>query len=138
MKNTVIEGTGGPITATSEPQNSSWLGIDQFPDSSHGFEDCGAKDICHVMGNIEDTWRFDGANEGQAEDGFQATYHNVHEAHYGPDKEEEVIADPEMNGIEVNTDGSLSKDGHRADVGGDAGGWCYPCASFISELTSQS
>jgi len=54
---------------------------------------------------------------------------NVHEVKDGPGDEdgvehsgEDVIADPETDGIEVNGDGSRSKDGHRATVGGDAEG----------------
>ena len=35
---------------------------------------------------------------------------------------EDIIADLDMDGIEVYEDGSYSKDGHRAGVEGDAEG----------------
>ena len=56
-------------------------------------------------------------------------YHNVHGAEDEPGDEdwlehgeEDVIVDPKMDGVEVDTDGSLSKDGHRVGVGSNAEG----------------
>ena len=42
-----------------------------------------------------------------------------------------------MNGIEVDGDGSRSKGGHGAGVGGSTEGWYYSRAFFILELTLQ-
>ena len=36
---------------------------------------------------------------------------------------EDVIADPEMEGLEVDGEGFYYKDGHRAGVGVNAEGW---------------
>lgn len=37
----------------------------------------------------------------------------------------------------MDGDGPHNKGGHRAEVSGDAEGWCYPHVSFVSELTLQ-
>lgn len=48
---------------------------------------------------------------------------------------EGIIADPEMDGIEVDGCGSHSKGGHRAGIGGGAKGWYYSHTFFVLELT---
>ena len=149
MKCTVIggEGTGEPVASAlnlQEYQDSSWLDIDQFSDSGLLFEDHKAEDKCQKMGDTEDKSGSDGTEDGKAEDGLQEMGHNLDWDEDGPrdgDREEHggeaTIADPEMDGIEGDGDGLHGKGGHRAGVGGDAEGWCYPHVSFVSELTLQ-
>ena len=131
VKNTVIGGEDarGPITTAlnlQEHQDSSWLDVDQFPDSDLRFED---EDKCQKMGDIEDNLRSDGAKDGQFEDGSREIDHHANLAENWPEDEdgvehggEDAITDPEMDGIEVYGDGSHSKGGHRAGFGGDAEG----------------
>ena len=122
------EDAGGPVTAAlnlQEHQDSTWLDIDHFPDSDLGFENSAAEDECQRMGNIEDKSESNRAKDGQAEDGSQEMDHNVVGAW---DKDEvghggeDAIADPEMDGIGVDGEGSHGKDSYRARVGGDAEG----------------
>ncbi len=111
------EDAGGPVTTAlniRDHQNSSWLDIDHLPDSHPGFEDKSGSD---------------GAKDGGVEDGSQEVDHHVNGAEDGPRDEdvveyggEDINADPEMDGIEVDGDGFHSKGGHRAGVGGDAEG----------------
>ena len=115
IKNTVISGEGaeGPVTTAlnlQEHQDSSWLNIDHFADSHLEFEDSATEGEYQKMGNIKD---------GQAEDGPGDEGWVEHGGDF-------VIADPEMDGIEVDGDGSHGKDCYRAGVGGDAEGWWYP------------
>ena len=49
-------------------------------------------------------------------------YHNVYEAHYESDKEEEIIIDSEINDIEMNTDELFNKNDHKTDVDNDTEG----------------
>ena len=149
MKNTVIGGEdeGGPVTVAlylQECQDNSWLDINQFPDGHPEFEDRVAEDKYQKIGDIEDKLEYDGATDGQAEGSSQEIDHNTIVAEDGPGDEdglehggENAIADPEPNGIEVYGDRSHSRGGHKAGVGGNAEGWCYPRASFVSELTLQ-
>lgn len=70
--NTVIggEGAGGPVATAlnlQEPQDSSWLYIDHFPDSHLGLEDSAIEQKYQKMGNIEES-ESHGAKDGQAED----------------------------------------------------------------------
>ena len=135
MKNTVVGGedAGGPVTAAlnlQEHQDSSWLDINQFPDSHIGFEDGAAEDECQKMGDIEGNLGSDGAKDGQAEDGPQEMGYNVDWDEDGPGNEdgverggEDVIADPEMDGIGVDGEGSHGKDDPMVGVGGGAEGW---------------
>lgn len=72
--------------------------------------------------------------------------YNINRAKDGPRDEdgiahggEDVIADPEMDSIEVDdSDGSHSKDCCRAGVGGDAERWWHLRAFFVSEMTRNS
>lgn len=143
IKNTVTGGGGaeGPVTVAlnlQEHQDSSWLVVDQFPDSDLRFEDRAAEYKCQKLGNREDSLRSDGAKDGQAEDRFREIDHHANLAGNGPEDEdgvehgrEDAITDPEMDGIEVYGDGSHSTGGHRAGVGGDAEGLRYLCASLV-------
>ena len=150
MEHTVIggEGTGGPIASALNlqvHQDSSWLNIDYFPGSGLVFEDNIAKDKCQKMGNIEDKSRSDGTKDDEPGDGSQKMDHNMNGVEDGPGDEdgveyggEDIITDPEMNGIEVDGDGSRNKGGHGAGVGGGTEGWYYSRAFFVIELTLQS
>ena len=150
IKYTVLGGEdgGGPVAAAlnlQEHQDSSWPDIDQIFDSGLVFEDHAAEDRCQKMGDIEDKLGSDGTkDDGETEDGSQEMDHNVNGAGDEPGDEDGVeyggeapIVDPGMDGIEVDGGGPHSKGDHRAKVGGDAEGWCYPYVSFVSELTLQ-
>ena len=141
------EDTGGPVAAAlnlEEQQDSLWLDINHFPKSNLGVEDGAAEDKYQKIKNIEDNSGSHNAKDGQAEDRSREMDHHANMAEDGPRDEDEVghggedaIPDPEMDGIEVYSDGSHSKDSHVAGVGGDVEGLHYLHASFISELTLQ-
>ena len=134
---------GGPVAAAlHKHRNSGWLDIDQFSGSDLGLEDSAAEDRCQKMGNIEDKTGSSGAEDGQAGGRSQEVDHSGNGPGDGPGDEDGVehsedatIADPGMDGIEMDGDGPHNKGGHRAEVSGDAEGWCYPHVSFVSELT---
>ena len=44
---------------------------------------------------------------------------------------EKIPSGIQRDGVEVYSNGAYNKDGHRADVDGDARGWWYPCAFFV-------
>ena len=123
MINTVIneEDIDEPVTATPEPQYSSWLDINNFPKSNLRFENCATEDIYHKTG-----------------------YHNIHKTENESDDEKELkhikdfIVNSGMNNIEVNMNKLLSKDDHRVNADDDTENLCYLYISFLSELTSQS
>lgn len=125
------EGAGGDVAPTLNLQNSSWLNIDPFPDNSLGFEDSAAEDKYQKIGNIEDKSESHGAKDGQTIGGSQEMDYNVHGAgdgHRSRDglehSREDIIADPDVDGVELDGDRSYSKGGHRAGAGGGAEGWC--------------
>ncbi|KAG8529796.1 uncharacterized protein KY384_005277 [Bacidia gigantensis] len=130
IKKTVTGGRGaeGPVTVAlnlQEHQDSSWLDVDQFPDTDLRFEDRAAEDKCQKLGDLEDNLRSDSAKDGQAEDGSREMDHHANRAEDEDGVEhgrEDAITDPEMDGIEVYSDGSQSKGGHRAGVSGDVEG----------------
>lgn len=116
---------GGPVTAALNPnedRNSSWLNIDRFSDSHLAFEESAAENEYPKMGNIEAKSGSGVAKDDEADDGAQEMDNNVNGAEDGHGVEggvehggKDVIADPKMNA--------------------DAEGWCYPRASFLSDLT---
>ncbi|KAL9638917.1 MAG: hypothetical protein Q9164_001258 [Protoblastenia rupestris] len=95
----------------------SWLDIDHFPDSQLGLEDSAAKDKPQAIGNIEDEPEPDGGKDRQAKDGPHEVKQNVNRAEDRP--KDDAIIDLEMDGIEVDGEGSYGKDGHRAWVDSD-------------------
>jgi len=126
-KNTVIDrgDAGEPAPNSQEHQDSSWLNIDQFSDNHPGFDDRAAEDRCQKMGDIEDP----SGSDGQAEDEYQDMDYYVKWAEDGHGDEDEVahskedvVADSETNGIEVDGDGSHSDYSHGAKVGGGGDG----------------
>lgn len=135
MKNTETGGkeAGGLVAAVLNPQeqrDSSWLDIDYFFNSDLEAEDGTAEGKCQKTQNFEDKPAPDGAKDGQAGDGSQDMHHSVNGAEDGPGNgdgvkhsEEDVIADPKIEGFEVDGEGFHSKDGYRAGVGVDAKGW---------------
>lgn len=135
IKNTVTGGkeAGSLVAAALNPQeqrDSSWLDIDHFFNSDLEAEDVAAVCKCQETGDSEDKPEADGAMEGQAGDGSQDMHHSVNGAEDGPGDGdgvkhggEDVIADPKMEGLEVDGEGFHGKDGHRAGVGVDAEGW---------------
>ena len=135
MKNTETGGkeAGWLVAAASDPQeqpDSSWLDIDQFFNTDLEAEDGAAEGKCQDTGNIEDQPGPDGAKDGQAGDGSQDMHHSVDGAEDRPgdgdgvmDGGENIIADPEMEGLEVDGGGFYGKDDRRAGVGVDAEGW---------------
>lgn len=134
MKNNMTgsKEAGGIVAAALNPQeqrDSSWLDIDRFFNSDLEAEDGAAEGKYQEMGNIEDKPGPDGAKDGQAGDGSQEMHHSVNGAEDGPGDGdggkhggEDVIADPEMEGLEVDGGGFHGKDGRRAGVGVDAEG----------------
>ena len=142
MENTMIGGedSGGLVAAAlnlQEHQDSSWLNIDHFPDSDLGFENNAPEDKCQRMGNVEDKLGSDGAKDGQEMD------YNIDRVEDGPGDDngvahsgKDIIADSEMDGIEVDDGGrSYSEDGHKAGVGGNVEGRWHLRSSFVSGLT---
>lgn len=135
MKNTVSgdKEAGGLVAAALNPQeqrDSSWLDIEHFFTSDLEAEDGAAEGKCQETGNFEDKPGPAGAKDGQAGDGSQDMHHSVDGAEDGPgdgdgvkDGGEDVIADPEMEGLELDGEGFHGKDGHKAGVGVDAEGW---------------
>ena len=119
MKNTITDGKDaeGPVIIAlnlQNHQNSSWLDIDLLPDNHPEFEDKSGSN---------------GAKDGGAKDGSQEMDPYVNEPEDRPGDEdivvysgEDIIADPETDGIEVDGDGFHSKGDHRAGAGGDAQG----------------
>ena len=126
---------GGLVATAVYPQeqpDSSWLDIDHFFNSDQEAEDGAAEGKYQEMENIEDKPGPDGAKDGPAGDGFQDSHHSVNGAedgHGDGDGDglkhggEGVIADPEMEGLEVDGEWFYSEDGHRAGVGVNAEGW---------------
>ncbi|KAI4222239.1 MAG: hypothetical protein L6R40_008597, partial [Gallowayella cf. fulva] len=123
---------GALVAAALNPQeqrDSSWLDIDHFFKGDLEAEDGAAEGKCQETGNIEDQPGPDGAKDGQAGDGSQDVHHDVNEAKYGPGdgdgvkhSGEDVIADPEMEGLEVEAERFYSKEGYRPSVGVDTEG----------------
>ena len=147
IKNTVTGGGGteGPVIVAlnlQEHQDSSWLDVDQFPDSDLRFEDRAAENNCQKLKDLEDTLQSDDIKDGQAGDGSREIDHHANLAENGSEDEDEIehdgkdaITDLEMNGIEVYDDESHSRGGYWAGFDGDVEGWCYPHAFFVLELT---
>ncbi|KAL9628380.1 MAG: hypothetical protein Q9164_007299, partial [Protoblastenia rupestris] len=150
MKNTETGGkeAGGLVAAALNPQeqqNSSWLDIDHFFNSDLEAEDGAAEGKCQETGNFEDKPGPDSAKDGQAGDGSQDMHHSVNRAKDGPGDGdgvkhcgEDVIADPEMEGFEVDGEGFHSKDGHRAGVGVDTEGRGRPPRSRTAITVSNA
>ncbi|KAL8809568.1 MAG: hypothetical protein Q9223_007908 [Gallowayella weberi] len=151
VKNTVTGGKeAGGLVATAlnsqEQQDSSWLDIDHFFNSDLDAEDGAAEGKCQKTGNIEDKPGPDGATDGQAGDGSQDMHHSVNGAEDGigdgdgvKHGGEGVIADPEMEGLEVDGEGFHGKDGHTAGVGCDAEGEQNPSdAQTLQALITSS
>ncbi|KAL8799826.1 MAG: hypothetical protein Q9200_007435 [Gallowayella weberi] len=150
VKNTVTGGkeAGGLVAAALNPQeqqDSSWLDIDHFFNSDLDAEDGAAEGKCQKTGNIEDKPGPDGAKDGQAGDGSQDLHHSVNGAEDGigdgdgvKHGGEDVIADPEMEGLEVDGEGFHGKDGHTAGVGVDAEGEQNPSDAQVLALMASS
>ncbi|KAL8794593.1 MAG: hypothetical protein Q9182_007609 [Xanthomendoza sp. 2 TL-2023] len=129
-------------------QNSSWLDNDHFFNSDLDAEDGAAKGKCQKTGNIEDKPGPDGATDGQAGDGSQDMHHSVNRAEDGigdgdgdgvKHGGEDVIADPEMESLKVDSEGFRGKDGHTAGVGVDAEGEQNPSnAQTLQALITSS
>lgn len=130
MKNDVTrsEDAGGPVAAVLNHRDSSWLDIDRFPDNHLGFEDSAAEEKFQKLGEIEDKSGPDGATDGQAKYGPQEMGYDVDgDGGHGDGGgvghgRDDVTADPEMGGIEVDGNGSYSMDGHSARASGDGDG----------------
>ncbi|KAI4260742.1 MAG: hypothetical protein LQ352_000134 [Teloschistes flavicans] len=151
MKNTVSgdKEAGGLVAAALNPQeqrDSSWLDIEHFFTSDLEAEDGAAEGKCQETGNFEDKPGPAGAKDGQAGDGSQDMHHSVDGAEDGPgdgdgvkDGGEDVIADPEMEGLELDGEGFHGKDGHKAGVGVDAEGEQNPSdAQVLPALMASS
>ncbi|KAI4218381.1 MAG: hypothetical protein L6R36_008984 [Xanthoria steineri] len=151
MKNTETGGkeAEGLVAAALNPQeqrDSSWLDIDHFFNGHLEAEDGAAEGKCQETGNIEDKSRPDGAKDGQAGHGSQYMHHSVNRAEDGPGNGdgvkysgEDVIADPEMEGLEVDGEGFHGKDGQTAGVGVDAEGEQNPSdAQALQALMASS
>ena len=79
-----------------------------------GFENGATEDEFQNTGNIEQKSGFDGAKEGQVED-------PPGDEGWLKDGREDVITDPEMDGIGVDSgDRSHGNDRHRGGFGDDA------------------
>lgn len=120
MKNTETGGkeAEGLVTAAlniQEQPDSSWLDIDQLltliwrPRTVQLMANA-------KIGNIKDQPGPDGAKDSQAGDGSQDMHHNIDGAEDGPgdgdgvmDGGEDVIADPEMEGLEVDGGDSMAR-----------------------------
>ena len=110
-------------------RDSSWLDIDHFFNGHLEAEDGAAEGKYQETGNIEDKSRPNRAKDGQAGHGSQYIHHSVNRAKDRPGNGdgvkhsgEDVIADPEIEGLEVDGEGFHSKDGYRAGVSVDAEG----------------
>ena len=135
MKNTETGGkvAGGLVAAALNPQeqrDGSWLDIDHFFNSDLEAEDGAAEGKYQETGNIEDKSRPDCAKDGQTGHGSQGMHDSVNGAEDGSGDGdgvmhggEDVIASPEVEGLEVDGKGFHGKNGQRAGVGVDAEGW---------------
>ena len=141
-KNTMTGGGGAERSITiplnlEKQRDSNWLDVEHCV----GVEDVAAEDEYHKIKNMENNSGSHNTKDGQAKYDSQVIDHDGNGAEDEPrDKnvvehgEEDTIVDLEMDGIEVYGDGSYSKDDHRAGVEGDAEGWWYFRATFVSEL----
>ena len=132
MENTVISDEDAEefvVAAMNLPdlQDSSWLDIDHFPDSDLWSEKSVTESKCHGMGNIEGKSVSDRART-KAKYGSQDIEHNTIVVEDGPWDEvgveqggEDMIADPEVYGIEMDDDGYHSKDDHKGGVLAETG-----------------
>ena len=133
MKNTETGGkeARGLVYTAVNPQeqpDSSRLDIDHFFNSDLEAEDGAAEGKYQEMENVEDKPGPNGAKDGPAGDSFQDMHHSVNRAEDGHGDGlkhggEDVIADSEMEGLEVDGEWFYSEDGHSAGVGVDAEGW---------------
>ncbi|KAL9026177.1 MAG: hypothetical protein Q9196_005114 [Gyalolechia fulgens] len=150
MKNTETSGkeAGRLVAAALNPQeqpDSSWLDIDHFVNSDLEAEDGAAEGKCQETGNLKDKPGPDSAKNGQAGDGSQDMHHSVNGAEDGPGDGDEVkhggedvIADEEMEGPEVDGEGFHSKDGHRTGAGVGAEGEQNPSDGQALQAPMQS
>ncbi|KAL9580022.1 MAG: hypothetical protein Q9212_004739 [Teloschistes hypoglaucus] len=135
MKNTETggkeaEGLFTTALNSQEQRDNSWLDIDHFFNSDLEAKDGAAEGKCQETGNFEDKPGPDGAKDGQAGDGSQGMHHS-----YGG---EDAIADPEMEGLEVDIEGFYSMDGHGAGVRVDADGEQNPFDGQVLEAPVHS